>query len=214
LLRIGNPRFQCEVCGKSYGHKQSLNSHLCTDRVPVVEMVPRRELEIIEARHEKEKEDLRKQIESLLEKVGNVNIENQMNNIQINYYGCENMEYITDKFIQEMMKIPYKSIPRIIRQVHFHPAHPENHNVKITNKKLPYASVFRDNKWELENKKNVIEDLMRKGYGVLDEKHENTTHLSETRKSRYSVFQDKFQEEEPETIKQIYQDTELILLNG
>jgi len=209
-------QYVCE-CGKKYIHKQSLYNHrrTCTSKILEPETASdfyEKKIEDMTAKHEKEKEELRTKIEGLLEKVGTVNIENQTNNIQINYYGCENLEYLTDKFITEMMKIPYQSIPRIIKQIHFHPSHPENHNVKITNKKLPYASVYKNDKWELENKRNVIEDLMRKGYGVIED--HDQTHLSGPRLERLSVFKEKFEKEEMDTMKQLYQDTELILLNG
>jgi len=169
------------------------------------------EMEII---HKKEKEEMRKQIESLLEKVGNntTHIENQTN-IHINYYGCENLEYVTDTFVQKMMNMPYGSIPQIIKHIHFHPQHPENHNVKITNKKLPYASIFKNDKWELAHKCKVIEELMQKGYGLMDDKLTEVS-LSDKGMSRFQDFQEKFQEENKEMFKSIYQDTELCVLNG
>jgi len=113
-----------------------------------------------------------------------------------------------------MMKIPYSSIPNIIKHIHFHPAHPENHNVKITNRKLPYASVYKNDKWELTHKRNTIEELMRKGFDLMDDRFVNLNHLSDRGKERYQGFQNKFEQDDPEALKQIYQATELCLLNG
>ena len=199
-------------CGKSYNYRQGLSRHkeICQKN---------QEIALIEARHESEKIELKKQIETLLDKVGTTNIENQTNiktnienqtNININYYGCENLEYITDKFIQEMMKIPYGSIPNIIKHIHFHPAHPENHNVKITNRKLPYASIYKNDKWELVHKKNTIEELMKKSYDMMDDRFLHL--LSDKGRERYQTFQEKM-DTDPEALKLIYQETELCLLN-
>jgi hypothetical protein len=188
-------------------------------------------LELI-AHHQQEKqellrtnEELKNQIDVLKEKtvtkVSNKTVTNnntQNNNIDtqvnINYYGCENLEYISDKFIQEMMKIPYSSVPNIIKHIHFHPAHPENHNVKITNRKLPYASVYKNDKWELVQKRKTIEDLMQKGYGLMDDRIDNLDKLSDKGKERYQAFQNKFEQDDPETFKQMYQATELCLINA
>ena len=93
---------------------------------------------------------LNQKIEKLLEKVGNnTHIENQQINIHINNYGKENLDYITEGYISKLLKIPYGAVPKLIKHIHFNPEHPENHNIKITNKKLPYASVFKDDKFIL-----------------------------------------------------------------
>jgi len=178
----------------------------------------------LKARHKQEQEELLRQNEELKKQVDvlkNKTLTRVFNNTQhidtqlnINYYGCETLEYISDKFIQEMMKIPYSSIPNIIKHIHFHPAHPENHNVKITNRKLPHASVYKNDKWELVEKRKTIEDLMQKGYGLMDERIDNLKSLSDKGKLRFQAFQNKFEQDDPEALKQIYQATELCLLNG
>jgi len=161
---------------------------------------------------DKKLEEQRKQIEELLKNGSNItNIQNQVN---INYYGCENLEYITQKFIEEMTKVPYNSIQNIIKHIHFHPAHPENHNVKITNRKLQYASVYKNNKWELTQKNQTIDELMQKSYGIMNDQVVSLDHLTDKRKERYEAFQEKFEQDDPEALKKIYKDVELCLLNG
>ena len=141
-----------------------------------------------------------KEIEKLLEKVGNTtNIENQQNNITINInnYGKENLDYITDDYLSKLLKIPYGSVPKLIKHIHFNPAHPENHNIKITNKKLPYASVFNNDKWEVQDKKRVIEDMVDKSYNMIDSCYEDgTANLSDNQKKRFKNFQSKYDTDE------------------
>ena len=83
-------------------------------------------------------------------------IENQNITININAFGNENLEYIDDKAITECISRVYKSIPSLLEKIHFDPEHPENHNIKITNKKLPYASVMGNNKkWKTKKNNNI-----------------------------------------------------------
>ena len=96
-------------------------------------------------------------------------------------------------------------IQDIIKKIHFHPKHPENHNVKITNKKLPHALVWNDKIWETRSKKEVIADLVDKGYFIMD-----TTNVEEDNK-RYNNFQTSY--EGGDTKEYIEKDTEMLLLN-
>ena len=36
------------------------------------------------------------------------------------------------------------------------------HNIKITNKKEPYVKVRKNDKWELQDKKEILENLVDK----------------------------------------------------
>jgi len=107
---------------------------------------------------------------------------------------------------------PEESIPRIVKNMHFHRDHPENHNVKITNRKLPYASVFKDNKWELVQKRKTIVELMEKGYGLMDDRHQNLD-LSERNIEKFQEFTEKYRNNDNK-FRKIYEETELCVLNN
>ena len=67
-------------------------------------------------------------------------IDNRTNNnitININTFGDENIDYIDDKAWLSYINRCYKSIPYLLERIHFDPKHPENHNIRTTNKKLP-----------------------------------------------------------------------------
>ena len=65
---------------------------------------------------------------------------------------------------------PAKAIPELIKHTHFNTEHPENQNIKITNKKEPYIKVRKNNKWELQDKDETITDLIdRQQIHLLDE---------------------------------------------
>jgi hypothetical protein len=188
------------------------------------------------AQYEKEREEMRAQIALLLEahasegnthtssnQTNNIdnqnNIENQTNNntinIHINAFGKENTDYLDDQAIVECIDRIFNSVPAILKRIHFDPDHPENHNIKITNKKLPYASVMGDNRtWKTVNKKDAIESMVAKGYNFLDEKYADTkNHLSKRRQQHFEGFQDKFADEDKEMHKQLMTNVELLVLN-
>lgn len=204
---IHSNKYEC-TCGKIYNHRQSYHRHI---KVCTLYNKPQQEDEI---------EKMKKQIEYLLEQRGNmqtIGTQNNHNiNIQINAFGHENTEYITDNLYHNCICRIYDSIPCLIEQVHFNPKHPENHNVKITNKKLPHASILSENQqWKLMDKQQVIQDMMYNGYNLLDDKFkENPTQFSEVKRRQYRKFQNEFDNEQKETVKRVKTDVEMAILNG
>ena len=145
----------------------------------------------------------------LIDKVGNIN------NIQINInnYGNENLDYLTTDFISNLIKIPYKAVPKLIKHIHFNPNHPENHNIKIPNRKEKFAVVYTDGNWELRNKHNVIENIVDNGYNMLDCHYDaGKLILEDVKRNRFIHFQEEF-EENDKCRKKIQEETELIMLN-
>lgn len=226
--------FECEFCRQKFVHRSSLSKHRsnCSSR-PNEEQYLYGCMEEMRSRmetYEKEREELKAQIESILEKGSAVtpapsnmqhietqNIETQNNiTININAFGQENVEYLSNNAIADCINRVYKSIPAIIRHIHFDPNHPENHNVKITNKKLPYASVMgNNNKWCTMNKKDIIETMMINGYNLLDEKYPETKgQLSSQRQQHFEGFMDRFENEDKDLRKQVKTDVELLVLNS
>jgi hypothetical protein len=106
-------------------------------------------------------------------------------------------------------------VPQLIEKIHFDPEHPENHNIKITNKKMNYAEIVKNNKWVTANKKKVIDDVIQKSYNLLDETYsDNKEVMSERRQERFENFQDKFENQDENLHRNIKNDVDLILING
>ena len=124
------------------------------------------------------------------------------------------MEYITKEFIEKLIKIPYKAVPKLIKHIHFNPDHPENHNVKIPNKKQKFALIHTDGKWEYRNKKDIIENMVDTGYNILDcHMDGDKIIICDKKRNNFIEFQKKF-ESVPRIKKGIHGDTELEILNG
>jgi hypothetical protein len=64
-------------------------------------------------------------------------ITNITNNITINVFGSEDIAHIVGdkKRMNGYIQHCFMGIPMLIRDVHFYPAHPENHTVRMPNRR-------------------------------------------------------------------------------
>ena len=199
--------YSCDFCNKLFStkaNKRRHELHYCNKNATSKDIKIRK--------LEKEKKKLEKKIDKLLDKVGNVtnNTNNNTNNIiVVNNYGKENTDYLTVDKIKALLDKPFDSVQELIKMLHFNSDHPENHNVKITNKKEPYALVWNDPIWELRKKKTVVKDIVDKGYMMIDSTHDN---LNESN-SKFIDFQMKFDDEETETKDKIEEEAEIVIIN-
>ena len=143
---------------------------------------------------------------------------NNNNTIIINNYGEEDTKYITSDFILKLLKNkPFKAIPEMIKHTHFNKEHPENQNIKITNKKEPYVKIMKDNKWELQDRKNTITDLIDKQHiKISDEKVEEKIERQCTSQEKINIIRcnEKYEEDEEDYMKRLYNESELVMLNN
>ena len=217
-------KHQCKYCKKCYSKNSNLHRHLkkCKSKSngnetsQLVDFMSN-QIKQLKEEHAKREELMRIDLFKVLEKVGN-NTQNtyiKEQNIILNNHGNENLDYITTNYLKNLLKIPYSAVPKLIKNIHFNPSHPENRNIKITNKKLPYASIFKNNKWHIKDKKEVIENMVDKGFNILDMQFEKEVEEIKKKKySKYKVFQQKFEDEDKDLKKQLSKDTVLTILNN
>jgi len=210
----------CEYCLRTYSRKDNLTKHLKKCKI-------KKEKEKQDSEKDKKIEELKEIVEKLLtETKGNTNISNSNNNshnttnniININNYGDEDTKYITSDYIMKLLKNrPAKAIPELIKYTHFNEAHPENHNIKITNKKEPYIKVRKNDKWELQDKDATITDLIdRQQMHLLDEGIEKNIeeNCSKTEKNNIERCSDLYNSEDKDYMKRLYSESELIIINN
>ena len=165
-----------------------------------------------------------KQITNIEKQVNNTNIvENQVNNtnninIVINGFGDENIEYITKEFYKGLFNGPFGAVQKLIKHIHFHSEHPENWNVKITNDKTNKALIYKPEtkRWVKRDKKDTINSLVEKGYGILDDHFEiqkKKNELEDKVISKYTDFQKKYDSGDKQIEKKLEKDTREILVN-
>jgi len=223
-----NTIYSC-TCGKTYTQKKNLDYHIknkkCEQQLIVNNSTTENTIQAMQDKldnYEKEHYEMKAQIAMLLEKppAQTTNMTNSNNNnsitININAFGNENIDYLDDKAIMQCIERVYKSIPSLLEKIHFDPKHPENHNVRITNKKLPYASVMGKNKkWESVDRKNAIDTMVHTGYNMLDLTYsENKEKIPIKKQQHFEGFQSKFESDDKELMKQIKSDVEMMLINA
>jgi len=209
------PVFLCTFCDanfSSYANKRRHELHRCKEI-----SYKDKKIKLLE----KEKKKLEKQIEKMLDKTctinnntTNNNTNNNTNNIiVVNNYGKENTDYMTVDKIKKLLNRPYDSIQELIKMLHFNSDHPENHNVKITNKKEPFALVWNDPIWELRKKKTVVKDLVDKGYMMIDTTYEDVCHDTDNPNKKYVNFQNNFENEASNIKALIENESEIMIIN-
>ena len=221
---------ECHYCCKEFSRVDSLTRHL-----KVCKSKKKTENQDKITLLEKEKEELLKTVEKLLiecsnksnnntintnnsNNSNNTNSNNTNNTIIINNYGDEDTKYITKEFIVNLLaNKPFKAIPEMIKHTHFNKEHPENQNIKITNKKEPYVKIMKDNKWEYQDRKNTITDLIDKQHiKISDEKIEQKVekHCSTTQKNNIIRCNDLYINEDEDYLKRLYNESELVIINN
>ena len=232
-------KYECKQCYNKYSTNSNLHKHLkkCTinkDKTGSIlnsdeELSDTKLLEyikVIEKENElikkekviiqKEKKAMRKEIEKLIDKVGDTNniMNNTINIVSPNNFTQENLDYLTGDYLDGLLKIPYGSIRDLLRHIHFNPNHPENHNIKIPNRKEKFAIVYSDGKWEIRVKKEVIGDMVDTAYNIIDCHYDEVKNTLEfSRKDRFNNYQSSY-DTDNKTRQKIETDVELVILNG
>jgi hypothetical protein len=215
------PGFTCELCGKTLSSKGHLNRHkrsFCKEIKTKKESIILKDmLEEQQQQFANERSALYKQIEKLLDKVGNTtNIQSNIKNtINLNSYGSENMSHITDQLKTQLVKIPYVMIPKLIEAVHFNDNHPENKNIALTNSRDNKIKVYSDNKWIYKDKEETINDLVDEKYYILDTHYDQVNDSLENNcKTNFVKFKEYLTSEDKEFVTKLKRECELVLLNN
>ena len=187
-----NSKPTCKYCFRTYIRKDNLTKHLkiCKKKI---------EVETLKINQEEQIEQMKLEIEELknfkIQTQNNTNNTNNSHNshnnshnkinnsknIIINNYGDENIKHLKYKDYVDILSSKYMCVPNLIEKIHFDSEHPENKNIKYTNKKFPLLKIMKDNKWQFVNKKNellnLIDDkcflLKEKYYKILEKKNIN-----------------------------------------
>ena len=223
-----NKSFSCNYCNKIFKRQWHLSRHLNTCKIKKKNWdTQKKEIDILK----KQKKQLEETVEKLLiecsnktntthnNNINNTNSNNTIHNtININNYGEEDTHYITKQFIVNLLaNKPFKAIPEMIKHTHFNKEHPENQNIKLTNKKEPYIKVMKDNKWEYQDRKNTITDLIDKQHIKMSNPKIDKTiekHCTNTQKNNIERCNDLYVNEDEDYMKRLYNESELIVLNN
>ena len=209
ISQQNKPSFLCSICNKSFLHSSSLSRHKTNCKKEEI-VVPKMDLAT-------EVQDLRRRVEEIKKSMAEDIKKNKVevikkNTTSPNYFGNENLDYITDKDILDCMNKIYASIPLLVEKIHFDPEHLENNNVQIPNIKLPYVKIMNIKlEWELRKKKDIIHSMIENAYNILCNKFNE---LDVNKQQQFRDFQEKYKNRDTHTIKDINMKIECLILNN
>jgi len=214
---------ECAFCFKLFATRHSKSRHLkiCKKKKESERLVIKQEEEIQQMKLEIEELKTKSTTTNNITNTINTNNNtiNTNNIINIKNLGDENINHLKNVDFAGMLKGIYNAVPKLIEKIHFDPNHPENQNIKYTNKKLPYLKVMKDNKWQLVNKKYELFDLIDTKCYLLKEKYykileKNKYNITEFQKNKIEEFMDKYNEDDKRVMLDLIERTELMLLNN
>tara|TARA_B100000123_G_scaffold93092_1_gene67641 strand:- start:727 stop:1623 length:897 start_codon:yes stop_codon:yes gene_type:complete len=220
-------KFICVHCNKSFARSDSLTRHInesCKKKKMQEDIkekkVDRQYNELLNLL-EKERVDHKEQMDKILDKVGNTTINNQTNNltqtnnVQVNNYGSENLEMLTDTFMKKMISFPYTAIPKMIKKIHFNDNYPENKNIRMLNKRDGKLQILQKNKWIYVDKKEQMLRLIDDKNYILDKYYEdNKRDFNQNLQHRFDKFQFKYSLNDKFIKSENNKETELVFWNS
>jgi division protein CdvB (Snf7/Vps24/ESCRT-III family) len=170
---------QCKYCNKIFKHHSSLSKHVkytCkNNKDEDLKELARLLNETIKDK-DNQLNKMQKQIERLTNKLQIQNINNNItqfnltnvNNIYLLNYSKTDYSHLTEGDYITCIKDCNHCVKTLIEKVHFNKDKPENMNIYISSIKGNYVMVYKDNSWQIQNKKEHIDDLYNYNEVVLE----------------------------------------------
>ena len=186
------PNFQCKYCKKNFKFKQSMYKHIkyvCKenkdeDFKELARLLNEQKLQFTSKDKQMEKqlvmkdkqmEIMQKQIEKLTNKLQIQNINqgvvhnvNNTMNIQLLNHQDTDYSHLTPKDYISCIHDCNKCVKTLIEKVHFNANKPENMNIYLSNIKGKYLMIYKDNLWQIQDKKTQVDDLYDNNEFVLE----------------------------------------------
>jgi len=219
--------FRCKYCDKKFKHRQGMYRHIkysCPnnkdeDFKELARLLNQKNNEIKEMIDSKNNEldRMQKQIDKLTNRLqiknivtGNI-INNNVINVQLLNFNQTDYSHLTDKDYVTCINDTNHCVQSLIEKVHFNDTKPENMNIYISNLKGNYIMIFKDNEWQIQDKKEKIDDLYEYNEMVLENWYDEC-------KEKYPNIIQSFQnylknKDESDTINDVKNNILLMLYN-
>ncbi len=184
--------FKCKYCDKNFKFKQSMYKHIkytCKKNIDEDFQELARLLNEKEKQHvmteqnmvkqlaikETEMKKMQKQIDKLTNKLQIQNINqgfvqngNNVINIQLLNHKDTDYSHLTPKDYISCIQDCNQCVKTLIEKVHFNTNKPENMNIYLSNIKGKYLMIYKDNTWQIQDKKTQVDDLYDNNEFVLE----------------------------------------------
>lgn len=171
-----NATYKCKYCHKEYRYSQGLSKHVkytCNksndeDLKELARLLNETKEEMTEIIKNKDRQldKMQKQIDKLTNKLqiknvvnGDIINNNTIYNIQLLNYSSTDYSHLTEFDYIDCINDCNHCVMTLIERVHFNKNKPENMNIYISSIKGNYVMIFKDNEWQIQDKKEQIDDL-------------------------------------------------------
>ena len=178
----------CKYCNKQFKHKQGMYRHIKYSCKKNKDEDIKELARLLNEKNqqnklkEKEIENMKKQIDKLSNKlqIQSLTVNNNTNNtchntlnIQLLNHNDTDYSHLSDMDYINCLKQNNFCVKSLIESVHFNTEKPENKNIYISNIKTNYVMLYKNNKWQIVNRKEQIDNLYEYNEIVLEEWYEN-----------------------------------------
>ena len=229
---MNNLLWSCVICNKKYKSYQSLWIHKKKFHIPEEKSQSIYKCKYcnkeFDKRHNKyyhqkncnikindtNKQNIVTNKQNIVTNISNTNISNNNNNnnnqtinIVVNNYNNDNLEYISEKFknnlFNQLLLNNYSEpLSNLIENIKFNKNHKENNNVKITNIRSNIGFFYDKDKWIAINKNQLLNDLCDYSYKIFKKYFEEKKELLDKNiKNHFNIFSTKIKSTLREGIK-------------
>lgn len=227
--------YECKYCDKVFKHQSSLCKHIkytCKknkdeDFQELARLLNEKDKQLALkdkqmdkqlAMRDKKMEMMQKQIDKLTNKlqIQNVNqgiVQNGNNviNIQLLNHSDTDYSHLTPKDYITCIQDCNKCVKSLIEKVHFNANKPENMNIYLSNIKGKYLMIYKDNLWQIQDKKSQVDELYDNNEFVLETWYDE---YKETHPDIIASFQRYLHNrDEDETLNNIKEEILVMLYN-
>ena len=182
-----NEKLECNICSKIFSTKSNLNRHMNSCK---------KKFNMYNSSIEKK---IKKYINNCIGDtknivINNTTINNTINgNVIINNYGCEKLDYIDKNFLLNLFNKPEKSLPNLIKEIHFNEISPVNRNIYLSDSSDKVIYTYKNGKWLLNSKDKTLNELIAKNFDRIDDYYEyNKEIIDDNKKIKYKEYADNY----------------------
>jgi hypothetical protein len=216
----------CKYCNNKFKKKYNLICHLnnsCKIKNQLIEEKTKYNDILILKKDELDKQYIyinelkeckkqhKKEIKEIKENLSNGNINAELNNIELRSLGNEDLSHITDEKYKDYIRKLFPGVLNYIKDVHFHPDKPQNHNICIPKIDSQNIAILNKGEWIVGEKEEILKKFINRKISALDSKFYKFEENNELDKIECEAYNDFISSHYKKHIRK-KQDREIALL--